>query len=100
MWEDAGAVVDHSDGRGLLRLRGPRLVETLAKSLDSDQHPHAFPMSGPALSAILHLPVLVWKRSEAPVFELLTQRPAAAGTWYWPQEPAAEFGIEVEEDIA
>lgn len=91
------AVVEQSDGRALLRLRGPRVAQTLAKGLEIDLHPRAFPAGSVALTALSHLPVQVWKRDEAPVFELLVPRPAAADIWHWLQEAAAEFGLEVED---
>lgn len=94
------SVVDQSDARALLRLRGPRLMETLAKGLEIDLHPRAFPAGSVALTALSHVPVGVWKRREALVLDLLVPRPTAADLWHWLQEAAAEFGIEVEKDAA
>jgi len=93
-------VVDQSDARTLLRLRGPRLMDTLAKGLEIDLHPRAFPAGSVALTALSHVPVVVWKRREALVLDLLVPRPTAADIWHWLQEAAAEFGIEVERDAA
>lgn len=97
---DMAAVVDQSDGRALLRLGGPRVAETLAKGLEIDLHPRAFPAGSVALTALSHLPVTIWRRDEPPVFEMLVPRPAAADIWHWLQEAAAEFGLEVEEGAA
>jgi glycine cleavage system aminomethyltransferase T len=94
------SVVDQSDARALLRLRGPRLMDTLAKGLEIDLHPRAFPAGSVALTALSHVPVVVWKRREALVLDLLVPRPTAADIWHWLQEAAAEFGIEVERDAA
>ena len=94
------SVVDQSDARVLLRLRGPRLMDTLAKGLEIDLHPRAFPAGSAALTALSHVPVLVWKRHEAPVLDLLLPRPTAADIWHWLTEAAAEFGIEVETETA
>jgi sarcosine oxidase subunit gamma len=90
------SVSDQSDGRGVLRLSGPRLMDTLAKLCGLDLHPRSFTQGDAALTVMAHIDVQLWKLDEAPVFEISVSRSFAGSLWHELEEAAAEYGFAVE----
>jgi sarcosine oxidase subunit gamma len=92
-------IADQSDGRCLLRLRGPKARDVLAKGLTIDLHPRAFKPGDVALTLAAHMGVQLWQLDEAPTYEIGVARSLAGSLRSWLGASAAEFGYEVVEDI-
>lgn len=92
------AVADQSDGYALLRLEGPALRQVLAKGVNIDLHPGAFPVGDVAATAIAHIGVTLWRLEDAdgtPRFELALFRSMAGSFWHWLAQSAGEWGLRV-----
>ncbi|MFI5014126.1 MAG: sarcosine oxidase subunit gamma [Hyphomicrobiales bacterium] len=85
-------IADQSDGRCVLRLRGPKAREVLAKGVAVDLHPRVFKTGDVALTTVAHLGVQLWQLDEAPTFEIAVFRSLAGSFWSWLAASAAEFG--------
>lgn len=90
--EDA-AIVEQSDARVLIELRGPHVPDVLAKGMDPDFHEKAFPVGTAAIGKLCHMTCQVWRCDDH--FGLLVPRPAIGDVWHWLIESALEFGIEI-----
>jgi sarcosine oxidase subunit gamma len=91
------AICDQSDGRILLDLSGPRVLETLAKGVPVDLHPSRFPPGAVALTVASHVGVQLWRSQfETETYHLLIARSYFGSFWSWLAASAAEFGCEVE----
>jgi len=88
-------VVDQSGAYGLLELGGPCVEAVLAKGLDVDLHPAAFPQDGVATSRIAHIGVTLWRAGEAGGLRLATPRSSAGSFMHWLSASAAEFGLTI-----
>lgn len=91
------AVSDQSDGRLVLRLRGERVRDVLAKGIPVDLHPRAFKAGDMASTMVAHVTVQLCQIDESPSFELTVPRSFAGNVWSWLTASAAEFGYEVAE---
>ena len=89
------AVTDQSDARLVLRLRGPRVREVLAKGVPVDLHPKAFKPGDVANTVVAHIGVQIDMLDAAPVYQLTAPRSTAGSFWSWLTASAAEFGYEV-----
>ena len=89
-------VTDQSDGRAILRLRGPKAREVLAKGVAIDLHPRVFRPGDVALTLAAHIGVQLWYLDETPTFEIAVARSLAKSLWVWLSASAAEFGYVVE----
>lgn len=89
------AVADQSDGRGVLRLSGPKVREVLAKGTAIDLHPRSFAPGDAAMTWCAHLDVTLWQRDAEPTYDIVVPRGFAATFWHWLVESAAEYGIAV-----
>jgi methylglutamate dehydrogenase subunit D len=98
--EGLAAIVDQTDGYGLLRLWGPALRNVLAKGVGVDLHPAAFPVGAAAATMVAHIGVTLWRLEDAPdgapVFDIALFRSVAGSFWHWLSSSAAEFGLAVE----
>jgi heterotetrameric sarcosine oxidase gamma subunit len=88
------SIADHSSGRAVLRIEGPRARDVLAKGLPLDLDPRVFPQDGAAVSTISHMGVLIW-RSGTDSFDIALFRSAAGSFWTWVTESAAAYGYEI-----
>lgn len=91
----AAAVTDQSDGRGVLRLSGPRARDVLAKGTTIDLHPRRFSPGDAAMTWCAHLDVTLWQRDAEPTYEIVVPRGFAGTFWHWLMESAAEYGVAV-----
>ena len=89
------AVSAQGDGRGVLRLSGPRARAVLAKGLPLDLLERAFKPGDTALSVIGHMGVQVTYVNAAPTYEIVLMRSFAASLWRWLTLSAGEYGYEV-----
>ena len=89
------SVADQSDGRVVLRLRGDRVREVLAKGVRVDLHPRNFKTGDVASTLVAHIGVQIEQLDDQPTFQLMAFRSLAGSLWSWLTKSAAEFGYEV-----
>jgi sarcosine oxidase subunit gamma len=92
---DSAAVSDQSDARAILRLRGPRLRDALAKGCPIDLHPDAFGPGDAAVTAIAQVGVHMWWHPDEDGLHVAVFRSMAGSFWSWLSASAAEFGCQV-----
>jgi heterotetrameric sarcosine oxidase gamma subunit len=88
-------IADQSDGRCVLRLRGPKAREILAKGVNVDLHERVFKPGDVAPTVVAHVGVQLWQLDEAPTYEIAMFRSLAGSFWSWLSVSAAEFGYEI-----
>jgi sarcosine oxidase subunit gamma len=89
------SIADQSDGRVVLRLRGDRVREVLAKGVPLDLHPKRFRTGDVASTLVAHVGVQIEQLDDQPTFQLMASRSLAGSLWSWLTKSAAEFGYEV-----
>ena len=90
------SISDQSDGRAIVRIRGPRARDVLAKGLPIDLHPSVFMPGSAATSVISLMGVTLWQVDDAPAYDIAVFRSLAGSFWKWLTDSAAEFGYAVE----
>lgn len=93
--KDIAAVSDQTDARAVLRLRGARVHDTLAKGCAVDLHPRAFRRGDTFITAIGGIGVQVWWANVDDALHLAVPRSMAGSFWSWLLPSAQEFGVEV-----
>jgi sarcosine oxidase subunit gamma len=89
------SIADQSDGRVVLRLRGARVRDVLAKGVPLDLHPTRFRTGDVASTLVAHIGVQIEQLDDQPTFQLMAFRSLAGSLWSWLSKSAAEFGYEV-----
>jgi len=89
------SISDQSGGRTVLRVKGPRARDVLAKGLPIDLHPSVFSPGSAATSTISLMGVQLWQVDDAPTYDIALFRSVSASFWRWLTASAAEFGYEV-----
>jgi sarcosine oxidase subunit gamma len=89
------SITDQHGGRTVLRLRGARARDVLAKGLPIDLHPRVFGPDSAATSTISLMGVQLWQVDDAPSYDIALFRSVSASFWRWLTASAAEFGYEV-----
>ena len=89
------SIADQSDGRVVLRLRGHRVCDVLAKGVPVDLHPRNFKTGDVASTLVAHIGVQIEQLDDQPTFQLMAFRSLAGSLWSWLTKSAAEFGYEV-----
>jgi sarcosine oxidase subunit gamma len=89
------SISDQSGGRIVLRVRGPRARDVLAKGLPIDLHPQRFASGSAATSTLSLMGVQIWQVDEAPTYDIALFRSLSESFWRWLAASAAEFGYEV-----
>ena len=89
------SIADQSDGRVVLRLRGDRVRQVLAKGVPLDLHPRRFKVGDVASTLVAHVGVQIEQLDDQPTFQLMASRSLAGSLWSWLTKSAAEFGYEV-----
>lgn len=92
--EDA-MLLDLSDSRTILRLKGEAARSILIKGIAVDLHTDAFPVQAIAHTMVEHAGVLL-HRVGPEAFELYVPRSYSANMWHWLMVSAEEFGYEVD----
>jgi sarcosine oxidase subunit gamma len=88
---DIANVVDHSDGRVVVRISGPRARDVLVKGIPIDLHPRAFKANDVAITHVSHIGVILWQLDDQPTYELALFRSYADSFVHWLADSAAEF---------
>jgi methylglutamate dehydrogenase subunit D len=89
------SVVEQSDGLGVLRLSGPALSETLAKGVQIDLAPAAFPTGSVAVTSIAHIGATLWKVDDQPTIDVAVARSLSNGFLHWLEASASSCGLTV-----
>jgi sarcosine oxidase subunit gamma len=89
------SISDQSGGRTVLRVRGARARDVLAKGLPIDLHPRSFAPGSAATSTLSLMGVQVWQVDDAPTYDIALFRSLSESFWRWLTASAAEFGYEV-----
>jgi heterotetrameric sarcosine oxidase gamma subunit len=91
------SVVDQSSAYAVLRLCGPRVMETMSKLVSIDLHPRAFKAGDAASTTAALTGVIVWRREDQErgelTFDIAVYRSYAGSLWRALTESAAEFGV-------
>ena len=87
------AVVDHSDGRAVVRVSGARTRDVLAKGLPIDLHPRVFKANDVALTHASHIGVLIWQVDDAPTYDIAVPRSYAHSFCDWLLGAVEEFAV-------
>ncbi len=89
------SIAEQTDGWAVLRLRGDRVRDVLAKGIPIDLHPSRFATGDVALTVVAHIGVQIAQLDDRPTFQLMAFRSLAASLWSWLSKSAAEFGYEI-----
>jgi methylglutamate dehydrogenase subunit D len=89
------ATVEQSHGRTILRVRGSRVGDTLAKGLAIDLHPSSFMPGFAAVTSIAHIGVHCWQINAQPSYEFCVPRSLSLSFWHWLKASAAEYGLDL-----
>jgi heterotetrameric sarcosine oxidase gamma subunit len=89
------SVVEQSDGLGVLRLSGPALSETLAKGIQIDLAPAAFPTGSVAVTSIAHIGATLWKVDDRPTIDVAVARSLSNSFLHWLEASASSCGLTV-----
>lgn len=89
------SIADQTDGRVVLRLRGNRVRDVLAKGIPLDLHHRSFKTGDVASTVVTYVGVQIEQLDDAPTFQLMAFRSFAGSLWSWLAKSAAEFGYEV-----
>jgi methylglutamate dehydrogenase subunit D len=87
------AVIEQSDGLGVLRLSGPALFKTLEKGVQVDLAPDAFPTGSVAVTSVAHIGVTLWKVDDQPTVDVAVARSLCNGFLHWLEASAALYGL-------
>ena len=85
------AIIDISDARTRFTIAGPAARDLLAKGTGIDLAPTQFGAGDAALARFADLAVLLDCVSDAPLFNLIADRPATEHLWAWLLDAAREF---------
>ena len=87
------SVVDHSDGRVVVRISGSDARKVLAKGVPIDLHPRAFQPGSVAITHASHIGVILWQLDDAPTYEIAMFRSYADSFTHWLFDAAGEFAV-------
>jgi heterotetrameric sarcosine oxidase gamma subunit len=92
------SISDQTDGRVVIRLRGPDVRSLLAKGLPIDLHPRAFAPGHAAVTVLGQVGLHIWQVDAQPTYDLVVPTSYAAYVWRWIVDAAAQFGLSVDSD--
>ena len=85
------AVVDHSDGRAVVRVSGQRARDVLAKGIPIDLHSRVFKTNSVAITHASHIGVTLWQIDDTPTYDLALARSFANSFTHWLDHASAEY---------
>jgi heterotetrameric sarcosine oxidase gamma subunit len=88
------SISDQSSGRAVVRLKGPRARDVLAKGLAIDLDPSTFPSGAAVTSTISHMGIQLWQ-PDSDTYDIVFFRSVAESFWRWLGASSAAFGYEV-----
>jgi sarcosine oxidase subunit gamma len=96
MMAGVAAVIDQTDGHGLLRLSGPRLRDTFAKLVPLDLDPAVFRPGHAATTLAHHIGVTLWQVDGTPTFDVAVFRSMAEAFRHALEQSAAQYGLDLQ----
>jgi heterotetrameric sarcosine oxidase gamma subunit len=90
------SITDQSDGRGVIRVSGPRARAALAKGVPVDLHPSVFRPGSAATTVISLIGAQIWQVDDVPTYDIAVFRGYAGSFWHWLTASAAEFGYRID----
>lgn len=87
------SVTNQSDGRSIIRVRGPKARDALAKGVPLDLDPRSFRVGDTALTVVANINVHFWQIDESPTYEFAVFRSFAVAFHEWLLEASIEFGV-------
>ncbi len=94
------AVVDVTEGRTTIRLRGPMVRDILAMGCPLDLHPRLFGPGECAQSTLGRAAVILHQVEKDPVFDVHVERSQADYLWTWLETAGRPYGVAVEAEPA
>ena len=94
-----GALIDVSSGRVVLRIRGVRAADAMAKNCGLDFHPRRFVPGQCAQSLYGRIAVLIHKFDAVPGFDIFAARSFAGSLWHELTHAAAEYGYRIDPPV-
>ncbi|MBO88999.1 MAG: hypothetical protein CMP14_05715 [Rickettsiales bacterium] len=94
--DEEAMLLELSDSRTILRIKGGAARRVLMKGVAVDLHTSVFPMQAIAHTMVEHAGVLL-HRVGPEAFELYVPRSYAVNIWQWLTKSSAEFGYEVKD---
>jgi heterotetrameric sarcosine oxidase gamma subunit len=91
---DTGAVLDLSDARTWITIKGAAAENLLSHFLPIDWRPNHFGDDHVASSAMHHVGVTVWRGDDG--FNMLVPRSFAGSIWQMLEDSARQYGLKVE----
>jgi methylglutamate dehydrogenase subunit D len=79
----------------VLRLSGRALSETLAKGVQIDLAPAAFPTGSVAVTSIAHIGATLWKVDDRPTIDVAVARSLSNSFLHWLEASASSCGLTV-----
>lgn len=77
------AIVDHSDGRAIVRVSGARTRDVLAKGIPIDLHARAFKPGQVAITHASHIGVILWQVDDKPTYDIAMFRSFSGSFVSW-----------------
>jgi len=87
------SVTNQSDGRNIIRVRGAKARDALAKGVPLDLDPRSFRVGDTALTVVANINVHFWQIDESPTYEFAVFRSFAVAFHEWLLEASIEFGV-------
>lgn len=85
------AVVDHSDGRAVIKVSGQQARNALAKGFSIDLHPRTFNVNGVAITQASHIGAVIWQTNDEPTYMIAVFRSFADSFADWLHHAAVEY---------
>lgn len=93
-------VVDVTEGRTTIRIRGPMVLDILAMGCPLDLHPRTFGSGRCAQSTLGRSPIILHQVDGAPLFDIHVERSQADYLWTWLETAGRPYGVAVEAEPA
>jgi len=93
---NAASIVNQSDGRSVVRVRGAQARECLERNLPIDIDPRVFGPGHVALTLAGHINVHVWQLDATPTYEFAVPRSFTASFCRWLFAAGARYGYRIE----
>lgn len=92
---DLASVTSQSDGRTIIRVKGPKAREVLSRGVPLDLDPRVFAPGDTALTVVAHMNAHLWQCDTTPTYDFAVFRSYAVSFCNWLLNAAAQFGAEV-----
>ena len=94
------AIVDVTEGRTTIRIRGPMVLDILAMGCPLDLHPRTFGPGRCAQSMLGRSSIILHQVDRTPLFDIHVERSQADYLWTWLKTAGRPYGVAVEAEPA